>query len=102
MKSLERGIKRIERFPKHSVVTEYNLKNKHKSKVISTKETIKHLRKNHSSNNVVEVRKNTTLDILENQYVKYIIKRILDKIKNVKSNVKTKQGENNNIIYCAS
>ena len=61
---LERAIKRIERFPKHSVVTEYNLKNKHKSKVISTKETIKHLRKNNNSNNVVEVRKNTTLDIL--------------------------------------
>ena len=92
---LERAIKRIERFPKHSVVTEYNLKNKHKSKVISTKETIKHLRKNNNSNNVVEVRKNTTLDILENQYVKFIIKRILDKIKNVKSNVKIQQGENN-------
>ena len=92
---LERAIKRIERFPKHSVVIEYNLKNKHKSKVISTKETIKHLRKKHNSNNVVEVRKNTTLDILENQYVKFIIKRILDKIKNVKSNVKIKQGENN-------
>ncbi len=92
---LERAIKRIERFPKHSVVTEYNLKNKHKSKVISTKETIKHLRKNNNSNSVVEVRKNTTLDILENQYVKFIIKRILDKIKNVKSNVKIQQGENN-------
>ena len=44
---------------------------------------------------MVEVRKNTTLDILENQYVKFIIKRILDKIKNVKSNVKIQQGENN-------
>lgn len=92
---LERAIKRIERFPKHSVVTEYNLKDKHKSKMVSTKETIKHLRKNHTSQHVVEVRKNTTLDIFENQYIKYIIKRIVDKIKHIKANVEKQQGKNN-------
>ena len=81
---LEKSIKRIERFPKHSVVNEYNLKYKNKCKVIGIKESIKHLRKNHTSTNVVEVRKNTTLDILENQYVKYIIKRTINKIKSVK------------------
>ena len=36
---------------------------------------------------LVEIRKNTTLDIFENQYVKYIIKRIVSKIKSVKLNL---------------
>ena len=81
---LEKAIKRIERFPKHSVINEYNLKNKNKCKVVGIKESINHLRKNHISQNIVEVRKNTTLDIFENQYVKYIIKRTVNKIKSVK------------------
>ena len=68
---LEKSIKRIERFPKHSVINEYNLKNKNKCKVVGIKESIKHLRKNNTSTNLVEIRKNTTLDIFENQYVKY-------------------------------
>ena len=84
---LEKSIKRIERFPKHSVINEYNLKNKNKCKVVGIKESIKHLRKNNTSTNLVEVRKNTTLDIFENQYVKYIIKRIVSKIKSVKLNL---------------
>ena len=84
---LEKSIKRIERFPKHSVINEYNLKNKNKCKVVGIKESIKHLRKNNTSTNLVEIRKNTTLDIFENQYVKYIIKRIVSKIKSVKLNL---------------
>ncbi len=76
---LEKSIKRIERFPKHSVVTNYNLKDRNRCKMVSTKETIKHLRKNHTSN----------------QYVKYMIKTIIDKIKNVKSIVKKQQGKDN-------
>jgi len=50
---LERAIKRIENHPKHGVLTQYNLKDKNKSKRVCTKETIKHLRKNHNSTNVV-------------------------------------------------
>ena len=84
---LEKSIKRIERFPKHSVINEYNLKNKNKCKVVGIKESIKHLRKNNTSTNLVEIRKNTTLNIFENQYVKYIIKRIVSKIKSVKLNL---------------
>lgn len=85
---LEKAIKRIERFPKHSVINEYNLKNKNKCKVVGIKKSIKHLRKNHTSTNIVEVRKNTTLDIFENQYVKYIIKRTVNKIKSIKLTLK--------------
>ena len=81
------------------LLNEYNLKNKNKCKVVGIKESIKHLRKNHSSLSVVEVRKNTTLDIFENQYVKYIIKRILNKIKIVKSNTVKKKIKLNTNYY---
>ena len=73
--SLDKSIRRIEKHPKHGVLSEYNLKDRDKSKRVAIKETIKHLRKN-SSSKVVEVRKHTTIDIYENQYVKYIINDI--------------------------
>ncbi|MEX6585482.1 DUF2357 domain-containing protein [Paraclostridium bifermentans] len=95
---LEKAINRTERYPKHGVLNEYNIKNKHKCKKVSTKESIKHLRKNQKSQNLVEVKKNTTIDIFENQYVKYIIKRIVKKIVSVKSEVLKKKG-NDNIYY---
>ena len=60
--SLDKYIRRIEKHPKHGVLSEYNLKDRDKSKRIAIKETIKHLRKN-SSLKVVEIRKHTTIDI---------------------------------------
>ena len=92
---LDRSIKRIERHPKHGVLTEYNLKDKHRSKAVSTKETIKLWRKSKSRDKVVEVKKITTLDIYENQYVKYMIKRILNKINHIKFEIGNKKGTDN-------
>ena len=92
--SLDKYIRRIEKHPKHGVLSEYNLKDRDKSKRIAIKETIKYLRKN-SSLKVVEIRKHTTIDIYENQYVKYMIKRILNKIKDVKQNIKKSKNEDN-------
>ena len=92
--NLDKSIRRIEKHPKHGVLSEYNFKDRDKSKRVAIKETIKHLRKN-SSSKVVEVRKHTTIDIYENQYVKYIIKRILNKIKDVKQNIKKSKNEDN-------
>ena len=91
--SLDKSIRRIENHPKHGVISEYNLKDRNKSRKIAVKETIKHLRKNPSSK-VVEVRKHTTIDIYENQYVKYMIKRILNKIKDVKQSIRKSKSEN--------
>lgn len=87
--NLERSIRRIEKYPKHNVIKEVQLKDKNKSKRIDVKETIKYLRKN-KSENVMEVKKKTTLDIYENQYVKYMIKRILMKIRETKNNIAKK------------
>lgn len=81
--NLDKSIRRIEKHPKHGVLNEFNLKDRNKGKRIDVKEIIKYLRKN-KSQNVVEVNKKTTLDIYENQYVKYMIKRILRKIRDTK------------------
>lgn len=95
--SLDKSIRRIEKQPKHGVFNELNLKDRNKSKRIDVKETIKYLRKNKSSN-VMEVRKKTTLDIYENQYVKYMIKRILKKIRDTKKTISCKY-KNSHISY---
>ena len=87
--NLDKSIRRIENHPKHGVLNELNLKDRNKSKRIDVKETIKYLRKNKSSN-VMEIKKRTTLDIYENQYVKYMIRRILNKIRYVKKNIPDK------------
>jgi len=84
---LERAIKRIEKQPKHGVLNNYYIKDKDKCKRVSTKETIKHLRKNPSSTKAVEVKKITTLDIYENQYVKYMLKNIIKRINKVKKDI---------------
>lgn len=87
--NLDRSIRRIEKHPKHGVLNELSLKDRNKSKRIDVKETIKYLRKN-KSQNVMEVKKKTTLDIYENQYVKYMIRRILMKIRATKKNISNK------------
>ncbi|MCR1821181.1 restriction endonuclease-like protein [Terrisporobacter muris] len=87
--NLDKSIRRIENHPKHGVFNEFNLKDRNKSKRIHVKETIKHLRKN-KSQNVVEVKKKTTLDIYENQYVKYMIRRILKKVRETKDSIGSK------------
>ena len=91
---LERSIRHIERHPKHGVFSEYSLKDKNKSKKVAIKETLKYLRKN-NSNKVVEVKKHTTLDIYENQYVKYMINRVVKRIKEVKQIIEKSKGEDN-------
>ncbi|KXZ39989.1 hypothetical protein SAMN05661008_01952 [Alkalithermobacter thermoalcaliphilus JW-YL-7 = DSM 7308] len=84
---LERAINRIQKHPKHGVFNNYYLKDKDKCKRISTKETIKHLRKNPSSTKAIEVKKVTTLDIYENQYIKYMIKNIIKRIRELKRSI---------------
>ena len=91
--NLDKSIRRIENYPKHGVLNEFNLKDRNKSKRIDVKETIKHLRKN-KSQNVMEVKKKTTLDIYENQYVKYMIRRILKKIRETKISIGSKYDKN--------
>ncbi|WP_343337931.1 hypothetical protein TPELB_33170 [Terrisporobacter petrolearius] len=91
--NLDKSIRRIEKHPKHNVIEEFQLKDRNKSKRIDVKETIKYLRKN-KYQNVIEVKKRTTLDIYENQYVKYMIKRILIKIRETKNTIAHKYNKN--------
>ena len=93
--NLQRAIKRIENHPKHGVLNEYNLKDQNKCRKVCTKQTINHLRKNQQSTKAVEVVKRTTLDIHENRYVKYIIKRIIKRIDKVKSDIARSKGVDN-------
>ena len=96
--NLEKAIKRMENHPKHGVIKEFNLKNENKAKRICIKDTIKHKRKNQNSNNVVEVKKKTTFDIYENQFVKHIISKTIKKIKCVKKEIE-KSKNKDNIFY---
>ena len=93
--NLEKSINRIKNHPKHSVLNEYNLKDINKCKSICSKETIKHLRKNPTTVKAMEVKKIITLDIYENQYVKYIIKRIIKRIDSVMCNIRKNKGTDN-------
>jgi len=94
---LEKSIKRIVANFKHNVITQNRITDIHRAKRISNK-TIGYLRKNpellirsdsgfididgdnYYSLKVVEDRKDTTIDIFENRFVKYMIKRIIDRL----------------------
>lgn len=109
---MEKAIKRIEEHPKHGVLNKEEIKSVDRAKKIS-RNSIDYIRK-HSSNfiksskgiveirgekyvpsKVVEIKKITTLDIYENQYVKFMLKNILVGIKLIKDNILNIYGEEN-------
>lgn len=109
---IERALKRIENNTKHKVESNYLLVNSHKAKRISNK-TIDYIRKHPNGlvenkngaliindksylpNKVIEIRKETTTNIFENRYVKYIITRIIRRLKYIeKSIIKNYDGNN--------
>ena len=92
--NFKKALNRIEKYPKHNIVTHETVKNTDKAKIISTK-TSKYLGKKPENlfefndglieingkqyipYKVIELKKNITLDIFENQYVKYILQNII-------------------------
>lgn len=109
--ALEKAIKRIIESPKHNVETMEAIRRVEKSRIPS-RNTIDYLRKNpsglvenpdgfikgknknYTASMVVDKRKNTTTDIYENRFVKYmiisIIKRLKAVVKNILSNTDDK------------
>lgn len=110
---LERALVLIENQPKHGVVNSEGIKKIDKVKRTS-KNNISYLRKhtnllqlheygfiritskNYIPIKAIEVKKTTTYDIYENQYLKHIIKNILHRIINIKYNVLKLYGSENN------
>ena len=109
---LEKAIKRVENHPKHGVLNREEIKSVDKAKKIS-RNSIDYIRK-HSNNliksnrgiidirgekylpsKVVEIKKATTFDIYENQYVKFMLKSIVTRIKLIKNNIVNLYGEEN-------
>lgn len=89
------ALKRIERFPKHNVVATERVQSVNKAKHISKNSTA-YLRKHpevlcksekgisingtkYMPQYLIEIKKETTVDIFENRFVKYIIKTIIKK-----------------------
>jgi hypothetical protein len=101
---LEKAIKRIIESPKHNVETIQSIRRVEKSRIPS-RNTIDYLRKNSSglvenpngfikgkdknyiATMVVDKRKNTTTDIYENRFVKYMIVSIIKRLKAVVKNI---------------
>lgn len=101
---LEKAIKRIIESPKHNVETIQTIRRVEKSRVPS-RNTVNYLRKNPSglvenpngfikgkdknyiATMVVDKRKNTTTDIYENRFVKYMIINIIKRLKAVVKNI---------------
>lgn len=111
-RQLEKALRRIEDHPKHGVLNREEVKSIDRAKKVS-RNSIDYIRK-HSSNliksnkgiieirgekyvpsKVVEIKKITTLDIYENQYVKFMLKTILTRIKFIKNNILNIYGEEN-------
>jgi uncharacterized protein len=103
------ALKRIERFPRHNVVSSERVQLADKAKHVSKNTTV-YLRKHpevlyksdmginingtsYMPQNVLEVKKETTVDIYENRFVKYIIKTILKRIRVIKQRITTSYGE---------
>lgn len=112
---IERALKRIESNTKHKVESNYLLVNSHKAKRISNR-TIDYIRKHPNSlienkngrltiNNksyipdkVIEIRKETTINIFENRYVKYMITSIIMRLKYIEKNILKNYDSNNSWI----
>ncbi|AGY77763.1 DUF2357 domain-containing protein [Clostridium autoethanogenum] len=109
---LDKAIKRIVDHPKHGVLNKEEIKNVDVAKKVS-RSSINYIRK-HSNNlissnkgiieirgekyvpsKVVEIKNTTTLDIYENQYVKFMLKSILVRIRLIKGNILNTYGEEN-------
>lgn len=108
---LEKAIKRIEKNPKHNLESLYRVTDTCKAKRV-WRNTISYIKKHpdvlfedksgfirlgdrsFATNKVIEERKRTTTNIYENQFVKYIIKRIIKRLKNIEKNIITVYNEN--------
>ncbi len=114
---LEKALKRITHNFKHSVITQEGLTNIHKAKRISSKSRA-YLRThadtlvlskqgfiNFDSNSylpekVVEVRKITSIDIYENRFVKYMVQKIIKRLKSVEAYLDNKnEGERGTLYF---
>ncbi|ABB16229.1 hypothetical protein CHY_1725 [Carboxydothermus hydrogenoformans Z-2901] len=102
--NFNRALKRIEKYPKHNIVLQETIKHADKAKVVSSK-TSKFLGKKPENLfedkngfiaingkkylpfKVIELKKNITFDIFENQYVKYILQNLIKRIKKIKGNI---------------
>ncbi|MCT8977900.1 restriction endonuclease-like protein [Clostridium sp. CX1] len=109
---LEKAIKRIESYPKHGVINREETKSVDRAKKVS-RNTIDYIRKHNNSlmksargimeiegerytpTKVVEIKKSTTFDIYENQYVKFMLKSIVIRVKQIKNNIANMYGEEN-------
>ncbi|MDP4145789.1 MAG: restriction endonuclease-like protein [Bacillota bacterium] len=109
---IEKAIKRIEKNPKHNLVSVHRVTDAYRSKRAS-RSTIAYVKKhpnvlvesekgfinigdrNFITNKVVEEKKFTTTDIYENQFVKYIIKKIIQRLKFIEKNINTVYKEEN-------
>ncbi|MCB2313470.1 restriction endonuclease-like protein [Clostridium tagluense] len=109
----EKVLNLIEKHPKHGVLNKENIKNIDKVKRVS-RNSANYIRKHSNllqqsdkgfieinSNKyiplkVIENKKVTTIDIYENQYVKYIIKTIIHRVRNIKENILRLYGIENN------
>lgn len=109
----EKALKLIEKHPKHGVLNKENIKNIDTVKRVS-RSSVNYIRK-HSNllqrcdNGFIEINSNkyiplkiienkkiTTIDIYENQYVKYIIKTVIHRVRNIKENILRLYGNENN------
>lgn len=96
------AIKRVEKFPKHNVVGRHEINDAHRSKK-TARSAINFIKKHpetlyksekgivigsehYMPSVIIEEKKETTKDIYENRYVKYILKTILNRIIKVKEN----------------
>ena len=109
----EKILRQIEKNPKHGVINKENIKNIDKVKRVS-RNSANYIRKHSNllqqsidgfieinSNmyiplKVIENKKITTVDIYENQYVKYIIKTIIHRVRDIKENILHLYGVENN------
>lgn len=112
---LEKAIKRIEKNPKHNLESLYRVTDTYKAKRVS-RNTISYIKKHPNvliedksgfiklgdrsfiTNKVIEERKRTTTNIYENQFAKYIIKRIIKRLKNIEKNIITVYNENTSYL----
>lgn len=113
--NLEKQIKRIEKNPKHNLESLYKITDIHKAKKIA-KGTISYIKKhsdvlienskgfikignkNFVAKKVIDERKRNTVNIYENQFVKYIIEKIVKRLKNIEKNISIIYDENNSYI----
>lgn len=107
----KKALSQIEKRPKHKLLNKHRVKDVNKAKNIS-KKTISYLRKNpqkmvednegisfcggsYLPTEVIEKENKITYDIFENRYIKYILKKIRKRIRNIKQKILNRYKEKN-------